>query len=347
MRIVLFGIMIFFLLNSLLLADLYEVSKTEVDFPGLGKFTSEQDGYYRIMQMKEVSNSDMKGQGIFGKIMASFFSEGKNGKIIDLKSELITTLDYKSKKYSEIPLREFFSHDVEEDAAPDKQEEQSEKAPVRIVRHELKVTDMKISRNINDFMTEEYNIIYIVETENTETKEHQTDSLFITLFTTAENQTISEANRIRNEYYQNLFKASSMEIDFQETQKIMGTEWVNILRSMNSGNQPAVHEPDYSQLQKIKGYPILITGSYFMKKPPENIEEEPVEKPKFGLTGLKKGLVKSIGKSLEKEKQLEAGGYEKVIDYRIETVKIEITDLQDNIFTVPDGFTRGKEYKFK
>jgi hypothetical protein len=123
-------------------------------------------------------------------------------------------------------------------------------------------------------------------------------------------------------------------------QDVLGVKWMAILDSF--GQAEGRPSRDYSkaaaEMQKIKGYPVVIDGKYFLsgEKPAGGTaEEEPAATDVKGRLGgfLKKALKK-------KPADAGAGANEPSLAYRTEVLEISTPDLGAGDFQVPAGYKK-------
>ena len=321
-------------------ADVTEQREVSVSYPEFGAFKTTSIVNYHNLLKREETDSSVKGKGFLGKLIVSFFPKGKDAQIYNLEEKMIYTLDLDKKKYSKYPIKKYHGkneYGTYSDEEEKYEEDYEEDKQYRIIRQELKVIDAKEKSEINQFKTNKYHIIYIYEIEEIETKNIHTDSLFIEVFTTSDTEIFERSEKEKNAFNQAMLEAVGIEVDEEFYEEMMGLNWIRILQAMDKESQKSEYSLDYKELKKIKGYPVLVDGTFYSKDV-LSAPKEPEKKKGFGgLGSLKKSLLKSaedavIGKEEESE------GYKEALSFRNETVSISFDKITENTFKVPKGF---------
>lgn len=320
-----------------LFGKLTETKKTNVDLPKFGVYESMTTEKFDGLMKRVESDSELDGRGLLGKLLSNFFPKGNNATIYDLNEKFIYTLNLDKETYVKSPIEKYFNEDfLEEDEESESEEfmEETEEEPTyKIIRQEFEITDTKEFVKINQFNAHKYIIHYLLEKMEIETKKIYTDSLYVDLFTSNEKELFERSTKEKEEFNLAMMAAIGLELDKEDYQSILGIQWIKKLEAMDSESQTSEFDFDYKEFEKMKGYPVLIDGSYYVKK----VEPKPVKKKGFGgLSGLKKNLMKKAGNAITKKDE---STYKKVIAYRTETISIEFNKATDADFVVPSGFT--------
>jgi len=336
-------LMAVFILTSFLYADVTEKTTFKVSFPKFGEISNKTKVYFSGSVMNEETNTDVKGKGLVGSLLAGFYPKGKKSNLIDLDKKMYYEIDHKKKKYTATPIEKLemdqYSQEDQEIAVS---EEKGEESKYRLIRRNLKVINTNKSQEINKFPTELYNIIYVSEIEEIETGDRQVDSLFVDVFTTEKDKDFVSAEEEKNEFYQRYYQLLGLDLQTEWHNEMMGTEWLGMLQSMDEEASDQEMEIDYKELSKIKGYPVKIEGNYYVwdksKSKPEKEEKQKVT----GLSGLKSSLLKSAQKKVLESEKEKSSGFELAISYLIQTEKIDLDKVNSKKLTVPDNYKEVK-----
>jgi len=137
-------------------------------------------------------------------------------------------------------------------------------------------------------------------------------------------------------------KKIGIDIDAQSSE-MLGMQWMNMFRALNPGSSREYDTDSakwQSEMQKIKGYPILTNGKFYsllIEKEEEPKEEVKEEKPNYRNPEKLFGSImkKSFGK-----KKTKKSGSKRVADftYRTELIKLESTSVDPAKFKAPAGY---------
>lgn len=322
-----------------LFGKLTETKKTIVDLPKFGIYNSTTTEKFDGLLKRVESNSDLEGKGIWGKLLSNFFPKGNNATIYDLNEKFIYAMNLDKETYVKSPIEKYFEEDFleedEESEAEESQEDIEEEPTFKIIRQEFKIIDTKEFIEFNQFNAHKYIIHYLLEKIEIETKKVYTDSLYVELFTSNENKLFERSANEKEEFNLAMLEAIGLELDKEDYQSILGIQWIKKLEAMDSESQTSEFDIDYKEFEKMEGHPVLIDGSYYVKK----VEPKPVEKKKKGfggLSGLKKNLMKKAENAVTKK---DKAVYKKIIAYKTETISIDFDQATDADFVVPSNFT--------
>jgi len=342
-RVLLLSILL--VLVSVLAADLTETKSVEVSFDKFGTYTSNTAENYHGLTKRTDSNSNLQGKGIFGNLIASVFPKGNKAEIYDLNEKMIYNLDVDNKTYTASPIQKYFQDDEDEDMEDaDEEEEYEEEAGEsewKTIRQEFKVTDTKENVELTQFKTRRYNILYLIEQQNINTKELRTDSLFVDVYTTKKKEIFEKSIAEKKDFNIAMMNAVGLEMDEKSYEELLGLNWLAILASMDEESGDNEFEIDMDELKKIKGHPVLSDGSYYTRKVMP-VEKKKKKKKKFGLgslTKMQENLTKVATDAVTKKK-VENGVYKRHLNWRTETVTINFDKVNSGQFKVPADFTR-------
>ncbi len=351
-----------FLLSGLQ-AGVIRESKSTVGFAGIGKLNQKTITKLSGLKLLERTISDFDSDNMLLGIAANFFTDDKNkSKLTDLNAMKIYSINHEEKEYSETPIRRLTEEDKQavQDAADgnmsqrDEDIDQPGEAPpeeesnIKLIRREFKVTDTGDKENINGYDCKKYTLYYVSEWEDTETGERTTDSLFTVVWTTTQSAEFEKANQEEKQFGKAYMKAIGLDMDIEDvSDDILGVNWLSMFGQMGRGS---VEAPDAEsaaiakEMQKIKGYPVVIDGSYFVIAPKEEQEEEEEEETTVDVTDVG-GLFGAIAKkAIESEtKKPKEEKIEPVLSYRTELIRYETADIPESELSVPAGYTKVAE----
>lgn len=321
------------------LAGVVKKTKSEINFRGFGKFSSVQSEKLTAEQRWSSMVTDFKGQGVAGGLAArTILKSGDTGEIIDLPQATIYRLDNKKKEYTVSPIEKLKEELAEgKPQAPEAEAEEKE-SEIRVTKNEFKVEDTGEESTINDFPVHKYLLSWLLEWEDVKTGEKGSSRLESVVWTTPLSDELRQAREVELKFSQAYLEKIGVEIGKME-EDVLGVRWLSILDSFSlAKGQP---RRDYSkaerEMQKIKGYPIVIDGKYFVsgEKPAASAEEEPAATDVKGRLG---GLLKKTLKKKPAEAGTEAEGPS--LTYHTEVLEISTPDLSASDFQVPAGYKK-------
>lgn len=318
-------------------------AKSEITFRGFGKFSLVQSDKLTAEQKWSNTLSDFKGQGLAGGLAAkTILKSGDTGEIIDLPAATLYRLDNKKKEYTVSPIEKL--KEMGEDKAGAKEEageEEEAESKIRVTKNEFKVEDTGEKSTINNFPVHKYVVLWLIEWENTETGEKGTSRLETLVWATPLNDTLEKAREEEMKFALAYMEKLGIEVGKME-EDMLGVRWMAILDSFGQAKgQPS---RDYSkaeaEMQKIKGYPVVIDGKYFVTgEKPAGAAAEAEEQP--SPTDVKGRLGGLLKKSLKKKPAETAAGVEEpALAYRTEVLEILTPDLGAGDFQVPAGYKK-------
>lgn len=342
---------LFFLANNCFSQSIKKV-KTQVTFKNLGELTTITTTRINGIKEREDKENRAKGSGIINNAIAKIFlKSGSEGEITDLNKMLIYKMDNKKKVYQVIPIEKYeepvndesnsenVSSSGEETQKQD-QSDQKEDNDVKLIRQEFKVEKTNESKKINGFDCNRYTILWLTEWQNTNTKETTTDSLFTNVWTTPMNGNIKQVQNDESAFNEAYMKKLGINLTDQQ-KELLGTEWISLLNKMKpadkSANQNDMSKVDYSQMNKIKGYPVVIDGRFFEILPQkEESKKEEKTKPKRSVRGMFGRLAKKvIKKKLTQPKQTGPD-----LHFYTEVLELKPVSLDESVFQVPNDYKK-------
>ena len=340
-KMLIVGTIVLFLAGPML-AGVVKKTKADVTFRGFGKFSLAQSEKLTGDQRWTDSQSEFKGQGIAGGLAGkTILRPGNRGEIIDLPQSSVFKLDNKKKEYSVGPIKKIEEETEGEKAEAGKETEAEEaESHIKITKNEFKVEDTGEESTVNNFAVRKYLIHWLTEWENTETGDKGSSRLETLVWTTPMNETFQKAQEEERRFLRAYMEKIGLNAE-KTQQDILGTSWLTILDSLGKAKgQPG---RDYSkaagELQKIKGYPIVVDGQYFttgQKAAGEGAEggQEEATDVKGAIGGLLKKTLK------KKPADTAASANEPSLTYHTEVLEISTPDLGTGDFQVPAGYKK-------
>lgn len=328
------------------MAGVAKRTKSDVAFRGFGKFSVTASSKLTPDIQWTTSVSDFKGEGLTGGLVGkTLLRSGDTGQIIDLPASSITQLDNKKKEYTIGPIQKL-SQQIEKtpQETQKKPEEKESPSTIKITKNEFKVEDTGEESTINNFPCRKYLVVWLTEWEDTQTGEKGSSKLESAVWTTPVSDTLQQAQAEEMKFTRAYMQKLGINLD-QSQRDILGMSWMTMLDAF--GRPRSKPKQDLSQaaaeMQKIKGYPIVIDGKYDVasQKPAgaaggETAQAEE-ESPK-GVTGAVGGFLK---KTLKK-KPADTGPKveEPTLTYRIEVLEISTPSLGAGDFQVPADYKK-------
>ena len=330
-----------FLLAGLLLAgsafgDLVKKSKSEITFKKFGTYTTALTEKISAERKGTESEGNFKGKGLVSSLAGkALLRSGRFGEIIDLPQMTVTSLDFKRKEYQVRPIQPIPQQAGQETAGRPAQQEKPEEKDIKIIRSEFKVRKAGENKTINQFSCEKYAITWLVEWENTKTKEKGTERLNTDVWTTALTADLKAGREVEFAFGRDYFKKLGMSGDVDQ-QEFLGLNWLTILSSLDvTGSRPHLQAANTaSELKKIQGYPVVVDGKYFTEV--QGGAEQPAQEEESGggiLGKLAKGVL---------DRKSEDDSSQPVLAFYTEVLEANRTDLGPADFQAPANFKEKK-----
>jgi hypothetical protein len=335
---------IILVLTAPVFAGVVKKTKSDITFRGFGKFSVAQSEKLTADQKWMDSKSDFKGQGLMGGLAGkTVLRSGETGQIIDLPAGSIYQLDHKKREYTVSPIKPLSEEMKGGEKGKPAEKEEQQASTIKITRNEFKVEDTGEQSVINNFNVSKYLVHWLMEWEDTETGEKGSNTLDSFVWTTPMTDALRNAQEEELKFSKAYLQKIGVNAD-QMTQDVLGTSWLSLLDSFGKpGRKP---QRDFSkasqEMQKVKGYPIVIDGKYSVtgtggKQETATAEKEGEESPK-DVKGALGGLLKKTMK--KKPAPSEAAANEPALSYRIEVLEISATDLGAADFQVPATYKK-------
>jgi hypothetical protein len=322
-----------------MLAGVVKKTKADVTFKGFGKFSLALNEKLTAELKWADMKSDFKGQGIAGGLAAkTILRSGDTGEIIDLVQSTVARLDNKKKEYTVGPIEKIETEKSEEKAKAEKEE--PAESHIKITKSEFKVEDTGEESTINNFAVRKYLVHWLTEWENTETGDKGSSRLETLLWTTPLNETFEKAQQEEMKFYRAYM--AKIGLNVEKTQEdVLGMKWMAILDSF--GKTKGQPSRDYSkaaqEMQKIKGYPIVIDGKYFVTG--QKAEGEGAEGGQEEAQDVKEKVGGFLKKALKKKPaETAASANEPTLTYYTEVLELSTPDLGAADFQVPAGYKK-------
>jgi hypothetical protein len=326
------------------LAGVTKRTKSDVVFRGFGTFTATSSTKLIPDMQWTTTLSEFKGKGLAGGLVGkTLLRSGDTGQIIDLPASTLTQLDNKKREFTVGPIKKLSEQPGGTPEETKGKPEEKETSTVKVTKNEFKVEDTGETSTINNFPCRKYLVLWLMEWEDTQTKEKGSSKLESAVWTTPMTGALQEAQAEEMKFAKAYMEKIGLNVDPSQ-RDILGTSWMGMLDAFRRpGAKP---EQDASQaaaeMQKIKGYPIVIDGKYDVtgqKTQAAAGEAEPTEEesPK-GVKGALGGFLK---KSLKKKPaDTTPKPDEPMLTYRIEVLELATPSLGASDFQVPPDYKK-------
>ncbi len=324
------------LITSPAFSGVVKKTKADVTFKGFGRLTSVQSERLIADRKWVDSQNDFKGQGFLGGVAGkTILRPGTSVEIVDLPDLTIFRLDPKKKEFTATPVKKLSEETKGEKTEPAEKPEQESKSDIKITKSEFKVEDTGETSTINNFPVKKYTVSWLTEWENVSTGEKGSSQLSTVVWTTPVSETLAQAQAEEMKFSREYLKALGLNAD-ELQQEILGKNWMSMLDTMNKarGNPSPEVSNAAAELSKIKGYPVVVDGQYYVtSQNPQGGEQQGEEKPSKSILG---GLAKKV----MKKKQPEEAGKEPALSYHTELLEISLGDLSAADFQVPPDYKK-------
>ena len=315
-----------------------ERAMTNAGFGGMGASTGTMVEKYSGLRRRDATA--MKMSGFLGKVTGDLGGD----EITDIAKDAVWRLDHKKKTYTESKITPPPQPKQEQEA---ERSEKKEKSTVRVVRNEISVKGPGEKKRIGDFECSHYAIVWLVETEDTETKERGESTMTSDLWMTPDTDETRALMKEERDFNQAWLKKIGWDMTDQETQR-MGLAMVGALIGGDEESFKKGAKEVAEKMEKIKGYPIG-TGIKWQVKSSGGTEAKqggggaPQGMPDIakGLGGLMSAFGKKGGKGGgEAAGSSDAGGSKPVFETYMEIRTISTASLPDSDFVPPAGYKK-------
>ncbi len=321
MKKTLYLVLILFVFTIGIHSDVIKKSKSEVTFAKYGTFKTERTETVSALMKKTDSNDNFKGKGFLSKLAAKvFFKSGEFSSVINLKESKIATISHKKKKVIVKNIVNIMGGDIGESEEGDAEESDEEESDITITKNEFKVVVTGNKKVINGFPTKEYSISWIVEWESNNDESKGSSKLISNVRATSVTGKISSSQKIESLFFRNYMKKLGLDTDMKRDD-VLGGSWLRIFTSLSrsSSAQSSENAKKFrKEISKIKGYPIVIDGEYY-------VSTTGVKKKK-GLRGL-----------LKKKKKAGADDIPKFTFYT-EVIELSVVKSDPGNYSYPEGY---------
>ncbi len=329
-RILIIAVVVVALAVSLF-AGVTRETKSEVTFKGFGTLTMESaDKVMADLKSTDAQNA-FKSKGLIGGVAKAFFPSGRFGQIFNLTDLTQTTVDFKKKEYKVEAIKPL---EMDKSAAQKPASGKEEPSEIKITKSEFKVEDTGESKDINGFPCKHFLASWIVTWENTRTKQTGENKLLTDVWATPLTDTLKQAQEEEMKFAQGYLKAMGINADTLQ-QDITGASWMNILSALKpTEQQPKADASGFTaEMKKIKGYPVVIDGKYFITTQGGPQAEQPQE-------GSGGGLLGKLGKGLFGKKKTEDTTNEPALAFYTEVKSVAVASLSAQDFQPPADFKK-------
>lgn len=335
-----------FIFTGLALSGVIHKTQNEVSFKGTGKLivqtTTQIEGNQSLLDSKK----KFQGKGLMGNIMAkTVLRPGHTAEVVSLDNQTVMHINHNKQTFRVFPLEQIDWEEYEgsEEADQQEREERDEESNIRIIKNEFTVTKTGKKKNINKYPSEEYVISWVVVWEDVDSGDKGTDSLSTQVWTTTPNSEMKKAQQEEMDYNIKYAKKIGIDVDAQSSE-MLGMQWMNMFRALNPGANREYDTDNAkwkSEIQKIKGYPVLTNGKYYAIRIEKEEPEEEVKEDKPDYRNPKKLFGSIMKNTFGKKKQAQKSGSKRSPDftYRTELIKLENTTVAPASFQAPAGYT--------
>ncbi len=254
--------------------------KSEIAFKGFGTMSMTSTDLLAGNRKLSETTADFKGKGLLGGLAGkAMFRSGHTGDFIDLAAMTTAQIDHKKKTYTVTPIEKWAETQKNaQNAQSEKAEADKQESTIKIVKSEFRVEDTGEAKTINGFDCKKYLAVWTVDWENTETGDKGTDRLETATWTTPMTADLQAAQAEEMTFSQAYLKAVGFDArDFQKD--VLGTQWIGLLAAFDPINGQSTMKADpgsfAAEMGKIKGYPVIIDGKYFVTPKFKKSEAEP------------------------------------------------------------------------
>ncbi len=259
---------------------------------GFGASESTDVDKFSGLRKRSVSSGKMTGA------IGSFFSKVAGGmesdSITDIGKDAIWRLDHKKKTYTESKIT--LPKEAREEPANRQEEAKEEKSKVRVVKSEISVKETGESKKINGFDCVRYVITWLVETENTETKERSKNVMTTDLWNTPETKETKALQQEEMEFNRAYLKKLGIDISSEDSQKLGLSVAAGLFGGDNKSMEKNLKELK-EQMAKVKGFSIANSVKWESQSEggaqPAAAQAE--QSNKSGGTDLAKGIGSFLG----------------------------------------------------
>jgi hypothetical protein len=354
------------LLVSFILCDIVNADVTlerftqSSGFGGVG--ANEATSITQISGLKKREKMNMKLTGSLGKFVTKMGGPMETDSITDIDKDVVWTLDHKKKTYTENKISLEMEKMKGQPATKEEEEEKEEKPKVKIIRNEFSVKETGEKKTINGFNCKKYLLIWLVETEDIETKEHAKNTMTSELWNTELTKELNALQKEEMEFNQAYLKKLGIEMSPEEAQKF----GLGMMSGFLGTDEKATEENMKKltkELSKVRGYTIASNIKWehesdsMKKQKEESAKKEKMEEPEEeesedvdvsqGIGGFLGGVAKKAAtkKIKEEKKKKEAEEKEKnkgkenvVFESYTEIKKISTSKIPQSEFSVPAGY---------
>ena len=328
-------------------AGVIHESKSTVKFKGLGEYTTHEVVYIQGLKQYEESTGNFQGEGMLGQMMsAAMFGAKSKSAITNLDDMKIFELYKEKKQYREMPIEKIrFNKEEQEENEPQEATEENEKnreSNIKITRQVLKVVPTHKQKTINNFPCQEYHVFWITEWVNTETGEKGKDSLFTDVWTTEKTGTINKGMAEELNFEKAYLQKVGLEMDFN-SQSILGLNWIKMFQNMKRGQSGKADFNEVkwaNEMKKIKGYPVVIDGEFYVSASGKKGARKTHGKENFDISNPSSMFGNMFKKAMKKKAKPKLNKREPAFAYHTELIKIEVKNLSGDKFKIPAGFQK-------
>ncbi len=300
--------------------------------------------------IKTYTRADMhRGDSVFkgtGTVTRFLVGTHNDSRIERLDKKLVYTIDVKEKTYTECPLKGCGGPVADKPAKKEPEDKKAEKpkeseCKVKIASATFTVKQTGQKKNINGFDTEQYEALWLVTMQDP-TARKTVSTLNVDIWTTPSNGQLKEAVEVEQAYAKNLANnLVSVATNGQKTQVVPeeAAKVINgyISRLLTPADRAAFLKAG-SDMQKIKGYPILTQLSWNLAGDACASSTTDAEADK-SAPATKGDIMSSITEYFAKKKTAEIGD-KPIFQFTAEVKSHKVESVHDSVFLPPKNYVQ-------
>ncbi len=319
----------------------------KIHFKGIGTYQIQSTFKTQNNIQLHDSQKDFKGSGFTGNMLAKFvLKPGHTARVINLDKSQVIDINHNRKAFRIKPLRKQSVNPLtdgdDEESGMNQDTESSNESDIKIIRNEFDVKKTGNSKTINGFPCNEYLITWVVEWQNINTQKSGIDSLSSHVWTTAVTSEMKAAEAEERSFASQLSHTLDLGLDDQHSQ-MLGLHWLAMFQALNQqqDHTGAINEEEWTQkLKRIKGYPVLTDGKYFVySKTPQNKVKEKEEKINYrSKRSIFSGIMKKAFSKKKKKVTQKTGIRKANFSFHTEMKMLKSASIPASAFQPPAGY---------
>jgi hypothetical protein len=290
------------------------------------------------LKKREVQSTQLTGG--FGKLLGRFAGDLGSDAITNVEQDRVWKLDHKTRTFSEASISAAMAELAEQQEKAGSEEQRTrEKSDIRVVNSEISVRETGEKKNMNGFGCSQYIVTWLLETENTKTKERAKNTMTTELWNTPETKETAALAREEEEFTRAYVQKLGLDLSSREM-KQLGFAVVAALFGGDDGTLEKGAKELREKMSKIKGFTIASAIRWDAGGGGELQAKTKEEAPSGGLGGmfgLAKKLVQGTAQSGEPQQPDTV-----LFDSYTEIKRIDLSPIPATEFEVPAGYKPAK-----